>query len=412
LPAGANTYLFSPPYATNLVTWDDLAIAVGLPRTGILRGGVGGLDGCTGIFTRYTAGTSSPPALVPGTAYFLLNTNNFGLSFQNPTTSNSNSGACDLDGDSAPDSVDPCTDTDGDGFGNPGYPANTCPLDNCPNAQNVQTDSDSDGIGDACDDCPHIYNLDQADHDHDTVGDACDNCADFANPLQEDGDQDGVGDLCDNCAQVPNSDQIDSDRDGMGDACDTCPGAGSHNVAVIARLDISGDDTLPGTGKGPTGSFDSYTFVNLAPSAVTLAALSPGGVCGAAGCDTAVLVAGSMNCDITALPSGGRTALNDFVGLGKKLILSDAGDCMGQDYSWLSIPFTSVKMSSSLELGTLTILEDNSLSSNDTSSHYYINAPMVSAGTDAVVGVETTRSYLRGIHGRRRNRADHLQWIR
>jgi hypothetical protein len=79
------------------------------------------------------------------------------------------------------DVCDNCTDTDGDGRGNPGYP-NNCPSDNCPNNPNaiyggtcingkqgdtcnsvgecyingygicdkIQTDSDSDGMGDAC----------------------------------------------------------------------------------------------------------------------------------------------------------------------------------------------------------------------------------------------------------------------
>ena len=47
---------------------------------------------------------------------------------------------------------DPCTDTDGDGYGNPGYPANTCDVDNCFTEPNLdQTDTDGDGIGDVCD---------------------------------------------------------------------------------------------------------------------------------------------------------------------------------------------------------------------------------------------------------------------
>ena len=48
-----------------------------------------------------------------------------------------------------------CFDTDGDGYGDPGYPQNTCPLDNCPFTYNPeQEDLDSDGIGDSCDICP------------------------------------------------------------------------------------------------------------------------------------------------------------------------------------------------------------------------------------------------------------------
>ena len=62
-----------------------------------------------------------------------------------------NAGQEDADGDLVGDVCDDCTDTDGDGFGNPGYAANTCPEDNCPDDANPgQEDTDSDGVGDAC----------------------------------------------------------------------------------------------------------------------------------------------------------------------------------------------------------------------------------------------------------------------
>jgi hypothetical protein len=57
----------------------------------------------------------------------------------------------DFDQDESGDSCDVCTDTDGDGYGDPGFPANTCEGDNCPSVYNPdQADCDFDEIGDAC----------------------------------------------------------------------------------------------------------------------------------------------------------------------------------------------------------------------------------------------------------------------
>jgi PKD repeat protein len=152
--------------------------------------------------------------------------------------------ADDLDSDGFCDGFDNCTDLDGDGFGDPGFPVNTCELDNCPATPNLnQADADNDLIGDACDacpldpdndadsdtvcgeadNCPWAANLDQSDLDGDTVGDACDTCTDI------DGDGYGEGDLpantCpdDNCPLIVNTDQANMDGDELGDACDTCP---------------------------------------------------------------------------------------------------------------------------------------------------------------------------------------------
>ncbi|MDD4050834.1 MAG: thrombospondin type 3 repeat-containing protein [candidate division Zixibacteria bacterium] len=127
----------------------------------------------------------------------------------------------DADGDGLGDACDLCTDIDGDGFGNPGYSANTCPQDNCPATANPdQADSDTDGVGDACDNCLTTANPDQADADNDGQGDLCDLCTDT--------DNDGYGDpmfplnTCppDNCPPIFNPTQADSNGDGIGDACD------------------------------------------------------------------------------------------------------------------------------------------------------------------------------------------------
>ncbi|MEW5924400.1 MAG: S8 family serine peptidase, partial [Candidatus Zixiibacteriota bacterium] len=158
----------------------------------------------------------------------------------------SNPDQADSDGDGLGDLCDECTDMDGDGYGDPGYPGNTCQEDNCPEVYNPdQLDSDSDGLADACENCPFEYNPDQEDADFDGIGDSCDectdldgdgagnpgfpantcvtdNCPDTANPDQADADNDGIGDICDNCPDVVNIDQDDADGDMVGDACDNC----------------------------------------------------------------------------------------------------------------------------------------------------------------------------------------------
>ncbi len=128
----------------------------------------------------------------------------------------------DADGDGLIDDCDPCTDTDGDGFGNPGYPQNTCPNDNCPETFNPgQGDADSDQVGDACDPC--------TDTDGDGFGDpgypanACteDDCpntpagepvdANGCSCSELDADGDGVDDCSDLCPDTPSGQSVDTD---------------------------------------------------------------------------------------------------------------------------------------------------------------------------------------------------------
>ena len=185
----------------------------------------------------------------------------------------------DGDGDRLGDACDSCTDSDADGLGDPGRPANQCPPDNCPDRPNPsQQDADADGTGDECDtcqdsdrdgfgdpdrlstgcmpdNCPGLPNPSQLDQDGDGLGDACDPCVLDAqndadrdglcagaddcpaapNPGQEDADGDGVGDACDNCPRS-NPDQADRDGDGVADACDVCP-----ERADPAQADRDGD---------------------------------------------------------------------------------------------------------------------------------------------------------------------------
>lgn len=88
-----------------------------------------------------------------------------------------NADQSDVDWDTFGDVCDECTDTDGDGLGDPGYAANTCPTDNCPDIANPgQRDFDGDGVGNDCDNCFLTANSDQLDVDQNGIGDACEGC--------------------------------------------------------------------------------------------------------------------------------------------------------------------------------------------------------------------------------------------
>jgi hypothetical protein len=84
----------------------------------------------------------------------------------------------------------------------------------------VIQDTDNDGVPVGADNCPGLFNPNQADADADGVGDLCDVCPDSADPLQADQDGDRVGDACDNCPSEPDPSQGDLDHDAQGDVCD------------------------------------------------------------------------------------------------------------------------------------------------------------------------------------------------
>jgi hypothetical protein len=119
-------------------------------------------------------------------------------------------GQQDLDGNEFGDICDPCFDADRDGAGDPALPLTTCAIDNCPG----------------------LFNADQADADEDSRGDVCDNCPLDANPMQEDGEiAEGPDLVC--FTEDDHFDLFGADGfcgtvdDGLGDAagdiCDNCP---------------------------------------------------------------------------------------------------------------------------------------------------------------------------------------------
>ena len=179
---------------------------------------------------------------------------------------------------------DVCVDSDGDCWGDPGHPENTCPDDNCPSVFNpTQDNCDDDEYGNACDpdddndgvlddgdgsgtagdnpcnsvnnvncddNCPCATNLNQLDKDRDGLGDACDPCTDT--------DDDGFGNpgypanICpdDNCPRKYNPLQLDVDYDGIGNACDDISWCRSLGFATSRALTVWG--TIDGVVQFPS----------------------------------------------------------------------------------------------------------------------------------------------------------------
>jgi hypothetical protein len=169
----------------------------------------------------------------------------------------------------------------------------------------------------------------------------------------------------------------------------------SEDVVIIGGPSVINGGYLPTDNSSPDLSFINK-FDTLAPANVTSTAL--------AGYDTAVInVAswdfydGSTGFSTDFLPQIGKDALIDFVGTGHKLIIYDS-ECQhwdpvtwevtGMDYSWLPYPFTTNNPGAMGATGTLTVVEENTLSSKYPTgapySAYYIDAGALSSDTDAV----------------------------
>lgn len=149
----------------------------------------------------------------------------------------------------------------------------------------------------------------------------------------------------------------------------------SVNVAIIGSPGVINGGTLPTA--GPIGELGDFNFTNLAPGAVNATNL--------AAFDTVVLNVASlqMGCNVNTLTASQKTDLVTFVGTGKKMIIYDS-ECSPQNYSWLPFPFNTSNPGGLGQIGTLTIVEENTLSSNNVSDPHFINATFLSNFTDAV----------------------------
>jgi len=111
-------------------------------------------------------------------------------------------------------------------------------------------DPDGDGVPNTTDNCPIVYNPDQANSNAGfegvKIGDACSDLDLNDQPTIADQDLDGVADSIDNCLWYPNpllpgeTRPADSNRDGIGDACE--------RIAPVAlpngRLTLECDNAL------------------------------------------------------------------------------------------------------------------------------------------------------------------------
>lgn len=145
-----------------------------------------------------------------------------------------------VEGTHCGDVCDTCTDTDGDGFGNPGFAMNTCPDDNC----------------------PYDSNMDQANFEGDAHGDECDTCPVTVNDSNTDSDFDGLGDECDPYRTCPEECEllVIPGAPGLGGVCAGCPGglAGGGGVRDCVPFGVGfggGGACLSGVPQPADGGF-------------------------------------------------------------------------------------------------------------------------------------------------------------
>jgi hypothetical protein len=118
----------------------------------------------------------------------------------------------------------------------------------------INDDGDFDDFGEL-DNCPYVYNVDQADNlpaGGDGIGDVC----------QQDYDGDGHNDNADNCPDTYNPDQLDSDGDLTGDECDLCEDDPADACA--------GGDTVIGPDGGSVTNGAETASVDIPPAALAV----------------------------------------------------------------------------------------------------------------------------------------------
>ena len=157
------------------------------------------------------------------------------------------------------------------------------------------------------------------------------------------------------------------------DTSDPCSSSGT----AANTMSYTYGGCLPVT--GPAGELGDFTFTAMLPADVSAASLAP--------YDTAVLNVAStaMACNTNTLSASQQADLVAFVAAGNKLIIYDSECYPGPvDYSWMPFPFTTSNPGAMGSPGTLTIVEDNLLSTNVAADPHFVDAVYLGTSTDAV----------------------------
>lgn len=151
----------------------------------------------------------------------------------------------------------------------------------------------------------------------------------------------------------------------------------SVNVGIVDGTSVINGGSFPTTTSGPTGAFTDFTFTNVPVASVNATTL--------AGLDTVLLNVASpgMNCNVDTLSAGQKADLVNFLNGGGKLIIYDS-ECAPQDYSWLPHPFTTSNPGALGGTGTVNIVENNFLGSNNSADSHFIDQTLLGQNTDAV----------------------------
>jgi hypothetical protein len=151
----------------------------------------------------------------------------------------------------------------------------------------------------------------------------------------------------------------------------------SQNIALVPNA----GGRFNNGGTLPTSGFPNYapTFTNVSQDSIRNDAVDP---LTTGGFDTVVL---NGICDIASYLADPqfKSRVEGFVSNGGKLIIWDS-ECQNTDYSGFALPFTTNNPGAQGAQGTLTDLEENPLSSTDSTSPSFVNDALIAGLTDAV----------------------------